>query len=399
MKVLFTIFFILFTQITKGDYWTQKANFPDGTRDAPFSFSIGNKGYTGCGSNTHAHFWEYDPAINIWTQKADFLGIPRQWAIGFSILNKGYAGLGYSGSVPFLEDFWEYDPAINTWSQKANFGGGKRAAAMTFSLGNKGYVFGGGAYDSLFHTLNDFWEYDPILDNWTQLTNLPAISRESGAAFGLAGKGYVGIGIDTSGFVSDFWEYDLVSASWTQKANFPGGVRTDPAYFTIGNYGYVGIGELPVSPFVANDFWQYDPSQNQWIQKLNFAGIRRDEASFFSIGNKGYIGLGTRDAPPSNQYIDFWEYTPDSTTSVQELNKNNLQINIFPNPVNDKLNVQVNFAEPAEIILYDIASKKIMQKKFTNSTSLNFEQFNKGIYLYEIWVRDGLYKQGKIVKD
>jgi len=119
--------------------WTQKANFPGSGIDYPFSFTIGNKGYVGCGSVTQ-EFWEYDPSTNIWTQKANFGGVARWVAAGFSIGNKGYAGTGYPG----LADFWEYDPSTNIWTQKANFGGSPRYGAVGFSIGNFGYMATGG---------------------------------------------------------------------------------------------------------------------------------------------------------------------------------------------------------------------------------------------------------------
>ena len=37
-------------------------------------------------------------------------------------------------------DFWEYDPTTNTWTQKANFGGTPRDGAVGFSIGSKGYI-------------------------------------------------------------------------------------------------------------------------------------------------------------------------------------------------------------------------------------------------------------------
>ena len=74
-------------------------------------------------------------------------------------------------------------------------------------------------------------------------------------------------------------------------------------------------------------------------------------------------------------------------------------ISICPNPVTNKLNVTTNNKELSEIILYDISSRKLVQKKFTNTVSLNTEQLDKGIYIYEVRDRNGLCKKGKVVKD
>src|SRR5258706_2005338 len=127
MKKILTLYLICCSIISKADYWTQKASFPGAGLEYPFSFSIGNKGYVGCGRDSSGalqnDFWEYDLPTNVWTQKANFGGVPRYAACGFSIGNKGYAGLG-SVFINYKQDFWEYDPAANVWVQKANFGGG-----------------------------------------------------------------------------------------------------------------------------------------------------------------------------------------------------------------------------------------------------------------------------------
>src|SRR5256885_2241119 len=112
MKTLFTLFFIFCFLFVKGDYWTRKADFGGTGRAIAFSFSIGTKGYVGCGWDSTLmglrDFWEYDPSNNSWSQKADFGGTGRIAAISFSILGKGYAGMGDDGTN-LLQDLWEYD--------------------------------------------------------------------------------------------------------------------------------------------------------------------------------------------------------------------------------------------------------------------------------------------------
>ena len=76
-----------------------------------------------------------------WVQKANFGGTARFGSLSFSIGNKGYIGCGSLSSISQLEqDFWEWDQLTDTWSQKANFGGGKRGWAVSFSIGSKGYA-------------------------------------------------------------------------------------------------------------------------------------------------------------------------------------------------------------------------------------------------------------------
>jgi hypothetical protein len=70
---------------------------------------------------------------------------------------------------------------------------------------------------------------------------------------------------------------------------------------------------------------------------------------------------------------------------------------VFPNPFTSQLHFQVSNNEKSELIIYDIASKKILQQQFTNSVLINTQHLSKGIYIYEIKNRKELMR-GKIMK-
>src|SRR5437870_3933251 len=74
--------------------------------------------------------------------------------------------------------------------------------------------------------------------------------------------------------------------TWVQKASLQSG-RNSGVGFSIGTKGYIGLGNNYI------DFWEYDPNTNTWTQKANFAGNARSGAVGFSIGNKGYVGTGS----------------------------------------------------------------------------------------------------------
>jgi len=249
----------------------------------------------------------------VWTQKADFPGGYRWDAVTFSIGNKGYIGTGYSRHGDWIEtyyeDFWEYDPIENIWTQKADFAGGKRVYAIGFSIGNKGYI--GTGSDSWWADGNyfrDFWEYDPVSNIWTQKANLRD-GRWNYFSFSIGNIGYVGQSDYKS--YNNFWGYDPNSNIWTKKADFAGIERGETVSFSISNKGYIGTGRS--YGYCRNDFWEYDQISNIWTQKADFAGGARTSSSGFSIGEKGYIGAGCFFDGKSEQffeYKDFWEYDP-----------------------------------------------------------------------------------------
>ena len=341
--------------------WTAKANFSGGARNGAISFSIGTKLYMGTGvdssGNYNQDFWEYDQASNTWTQKADVPGGVRAQAVGFSIGAKGYVGLGIDSSYTPKQDFYEYDPTTNTWTAKANFGGGLRSDATGFSINTKGYVGMGIDYSTdPLNPKDDFWEYNPAANTWTQKANFGGsttnintatttygLNRMDAVSFSIGTLGYVGTGSDGKSRQADFWEYapNAILGTWTQKANVPGVFvhpttsvstpyaalpRNSAVGFSIGTKGYVGTGTSvqpgaggpiilgggPIPVSLQQDFWEYNPTTNVWTQKANFtattpagAGITRSGAAAAAIGStKGYIGTGTTGTSQQS----FYEY-------------------------------------------------------------------------------------------
>jgi hypothetical protein len=121
--------------------------------------------------------------------------------VGFSVGSKGYVGTGWGG-VSNTDDFWEYDPITDTWTQKADLPGGARIQATGFGMGTKGYL--GTGYDGTY--MEDFWEYDPATDSWTQLPDLGGGARHVAVGFSIGGTGYIGTGADDL-TKHDFWAY------------------------------------------------------------------------------------------------------------------------------------------------------------------------------------------------
>jgi N-acetylneuraminic acid mutarotase len=301
--------------------WEQKANLGGEKRKGAVVFSINGKAYIGTGSNFYENlndFWEYDPKEDSWTQKADFGGEKRRGAVGFSINNKGYIGTGTTGydNTEIFNDFWEYNPKEDSWTQKADFGGEKRWGAVGFSINDKGYIGTGTTdYDNT-EIFNDFWEYNPKEDSWTQKKDLGETGRSDAIGFSINDKGYIGTG--TKNYrnyevLNDFWEYNPKEDSWTQKKDFEGEPNYGAVGFSIHDKGYIGLGYNSKNSI---GFWEYNPQEDNWTQKADFQEARRYEAIAFSINNKGYIGTGEEyNATPIVPVVylpsaDLWEYTP-----------------------------------------------------------------------------------------
>jgi len=245
-----------------------------------------------------------------WEQKTDFGGVARHRTTALAIGNKVYFGLGhYNGAGPniLFEDWWEYDPGTNAWTQKANYMGGPTYHASSFTIGNIGYV-GTGRIPSTA-LVSEFYSFDPTTNSWTQLQNFPGTGRRGGVGFAIDGYGYLG----TGSYNSDFYKYDPVSGNWTQISSMPTGGRISSVGFSIEGYGYVGTGSIAGA---TNDFWRYNPATDQWDQMADVGPIPRQEASGFTVNGRGYILTGD-DFSSGNNFGDMWEYLPTTNQWVQ----------------------------------------------------------------------------------
>ena len=320
-KLLFIFYSFSFNLFSQGT-WTAKANLLGTARLTAVAFTIGNKGYFGTGSigfgNSVSDFWEYNPATNSWAQKANFGGGARGFACGFSIGTKGYIGTGLNNTT-YYNDFWEYDPATNLWTQKASCGATLRWAAGSFAVNGKGYIVAG--HNQSYVAQGDVWQYDPVGNLWTQKSNFAGAVRGDidRAPFVLSGKAYLGTGANIASTpmtdYNDFWQYDPVTDTWTQEANFPGTKRHGATGFSVCNMGYLGLGQDGnVNSF--NDFWQYDAGTNSWNTVAAFGGNARGDAAPFVIGSKAYVCGGSSGSSPFVMYKDLWEFTPSGVLSL-----------------------------------------------------------------------------------
>src|ERR1035437_3066398 len=96
--------------------WTQVANYPGGNRQELIAFSINHLGYVGTGADSnyisYRDFYQYDPIANLWTQIANYPDtVTTHGAVGFSIGLKGYVGCGMVDLNSTMNlSFWEYTP-------------------------------------------------------------------------------------------------------------------------------------------------------------------------------------------------------------------------------------------------------------------------------------------------
>jgi len=257
--------------------------------------------------------------IGNWIELSDFEGVPRSDAVAFTIGDKGYIGTGYDGSDR-LNDFWEYDPLLDSWTQKADFPGAARNGAIGFGTETKGYI--GTGYDGT-NKLNDFYEYDPVTDTWRQIADFGGSARYGAVAFTINNKGYVSTGYDGNA-LKDLWEYDPATNLWTKKLSLGGGKRRDAVAFVIDGKGYVCTG---IDNGVYEDeLWEYDPLSDSWDEKRAIVDESDDDYDddytsltginkvAFTINGKAYLATGGTGSAGTG----VWEYDPTTDLWIQK---------------------------------------------------------------------------------
>ncbi|HET7818338.1 MAG TPA: kelch repeat-containing protein [Bacteroidia bacterium] len=405
MRIIFkklTVLFLFFSTSTSFGQgtWIQKASIPFTARWGAIGFAITNRGYVGTGydgSINYGDFWSYNAVTNSWSQIAS---IPaRRSASAFTIGNYGYVCFGIDQSSNFYNDIWEYDPSGNTWAQKANFPGSARYGAAGFSIGNKGYVACGNEGSAAGPYTNDFWEYDPVTNKWTQKANFPGTPRYGLTCMGWAigDKGYLGNGVDGYNpyhWAPDFYEYTPATDKWIKKADFPFGGRSYAIAFTSCNKYYSGTGQNGTA---LDDLWEYDPLTDKWSQMADFGGGNRWLMIGLTIHGNGYGGTGY---DFTNYYNDWWMYTCNNTGVDEKKSTPNLT-SLTPTVFSDfailNIDKSINLTT-AEVKIFDVQGKEIKREIInTNILKLHKENMKEGIYLYEVLNKGKKIGYGKFI--
>lgn len=138
-----------------------------------------------------------------------------------------------------------------------------------------------------------------------------------------------------------------------------------------------------------------------------------DPNNGYKICNKyTSLGIGSRDTLIWGMELtnnkDKYQYLlnfalkvikPYSPAAINPVFSDNSGILVFPNPFSNQLSFSLSDNESATIILYDFLSRKILQQPLTNSTTINTQQFDDGIYFYQVVNSTRIIANGKIIKN
>ena len=403
---LISLALFLFTGISciSQNTWTEKAEFADGKRSKSVGFAIGDFGYVGFGEDTadftHNDLWRYDPITDTWSQMMNCPGSVRRNAVATVVAGKAYTGTGIDSANTIneviLDDWWEYDPQSNSWTQKTSYPGGFNTlgntgiegvtSATAFSIDNFAYICAGKMGSDFYGT--DLWQYDPNNDTWTRMADFPGGDRQQLSSFSLEGKGYVGLGIDHDIFRKDWWCYTPSSDTWEQVTSLPGDERGAAASFVLGQRGFIVFG---TDGGYMDELWEFNPFSNTWTIKANFPPNGRKNAIAFAIGDKAYAGLGTGS---SGKKKSFYEYTPLYPIGFDD---HKFKISIYPNPIVSSAQIASDKAID-NYQIFSLNGELIEENTVLGSTfQVDRQKRPKGTYLLVLKKNDQVVGQEKLI--
>lgn len=247
-----------------------------------------------------------------WGQIAS-MPVGKHHPVTFSLDGKGYAITGSNSADQPTDDVFQYNPAINQWSELTSFPGPDRSFAIGQAYNGKGYLGFGASNTSYF---NDIWEYDAETDNWSLLTNCDCSGRRHPAFIIRDDKIYVGLGDNATGDLDDWHIYDMSTDTWTQANDIPGDGRHHPFMFPAGDHVYAGMGHS--GNLIYDDWYKFNIETDTWETMADFPGEARVAGTQFGHQGKGYVLSGDGSNHNFMPTGEFWEYDPE-TDSWTEL--------------------------------------------------------------------------------
>ena len=228
-------------------------------------------------------------------------------SFAFSFDDMGYIVAGNSDSG-VRDDFYQYNPVTDSWTELTPFPGEARGFAIGDTWDGKAYFGFGNDGTS---RLNDLWVFDPSNMSWTELASCPCAERTHPAMIAHNGKVFVGLGSSASGNMNDWWEYDIALNTWSQKDDLPSLPRHHPYQFGIDDHVYTGFGH---GNSIFNDWFRYDIAGETWTQVATLPAEGRVAGTQFSYDGLGYVLSGDGDNHGSLNTGEFWAYEPLTDT-------------------------------------------------------------------------------------
>jgi len=238
----------------------------------------------------------------------------------FTINNISYVIARSKDFMDAKKYVWKFNPADYTW-RKMEIPFQFNVAQLT-ATSSKAYLY-------INTDLNNFWEYDPTSNQWTNKASYMAGVRNFGSMFSANGDVYLGMGKLAGPFGNytpdnSIYKYAVSSNSWQKVTDYPtdfgNGERMRPNVWVVNNTMYIGAG---ASNSGQNQFHSYNLATSIWTRLKDVPDVRSDAIGFtfeneifLAAGNK-FSGGSELDITKYDINTNTWARLPDLISSPQ----------------------------------------------------------------------------------
>lgn len=216
-----------------------------------------------------------------------------------------YLAGGYRDGEEATDEFWQYNPRRDRWTELPPMGQARGAAASAvigdklFVAGGAPQTFGVGISGTPYGTLEI---YDFKTRKWTLGPDMP-VPRHHTVGVGLGGKFYVAGGRaglldvnNTTPPVDEFDRYDPGVERWERLPHMPLGVGFEGVTTAAGKVVVVGgenqAGWEDGGGWTTPSAWAFDPKTERW-QRLPDLHIERRGFGAATAGGRIYASMGS----------------------------------------------------------------------------------------------------------
>ena len=404
--------------------WTNRATFPPNstyTRSGGVAFAIGNKGYYGMGSSGSGFWndmWQYNPDSNTWKQMANYNGYiaggslsPKVFVIGNDAYLMGIEKKERLQNAPLSHSFFtKYNAAANTWQLISDTlpapVGNFDQTGFAFSLNGKGYVYTGTSTDN-------FWEYDP------KDIRLQAVSPATAACvvdtilvhYNIVPYKNYNITAQLSS-VDDNFSNPITLAIFSDstgadsiKMALPQGLHSNQNYMIrlISSAGDTSLSERfqinlhPQKPIITKlsntQLHSTAAAAYQWY--LNGNGIANSNTQNITITQNGSY---TVRVDSTNACGTFSDTLVANFVGIENVLGSSLHL--YPNPIKNKLQVNISHDELEELHIYDSYGrliKTVLLSNKTNEVEIDMSDVQEGFYFVSIKSENAMYNNKVMV--
>jgi N-acetylneuraminic acid mutarotase len=379
---------LLFTLPCFSQEWKSATPPPGFLTDHTFGFSIDDKGYLVSGTTefngpTKA-FLRFDPETDTWDTLEEFPGLARGYGIGDVWDRKAYFGFGTSPDS-LLRDLWVFDPDSMQWTELTSCPCAPRLHP-TF-VANKGKIFVGLGNNN-DGNLTDWWEYDIPSDAWSQKPDYPDTRRHHPYQFAIGDYVYTAFG-HGNGIFRELYRYDPVLEEWQRMADIPGEGRVAGTQFSYAGKGYVlsGDGDDHLS-METGEMWRYDPLLNTWDSLPPHPGKSRWAPASFVIDGVAYLYNGTSYFKGTGFVYQAEAYSFDlkeMVSSAADLSISS-SFTLYPNPFSSSFYIKALEEDYQQLSIYTMDNKLVYTSAY--STQHDVSHLPAGLYRIEIHTDD-----------